>query len=112
LDEVKLREIEQRKLSPRNSVIGFFVVGGMLLVIPFTLVMVWGSSICSPAQTLSAGPPLYCPSPVVFKSFISFFPFLMVIGGVLIGYNLKRISDSLLPPKEERDEANTEIQSF
>jgi hypothetical protein len=34
----------------------------------------------------------------------------MVIGTVLIGYNLKRISDSLLPPKEETDEDDKMVE--
>jgi hypothetical protein len=85
----------------------FFLVGALLLVVPLVLVVVWDSPLCSLAQTPTPSTAGYCPSPSLFKNFISFFPFLMIIGAVLIGYNLKRISDSLLPPKGESGEDDT-----
>ncbi|SRR5487761_409428 len=97
-------------MPARNSTFLFFLLGGILLVVPLIFVLVWNSSICSLSQTASTGATGYCPSTHLFKSLISFFPFLMVIGTVLIGYNLKRISDSLLPPKEETDEDDKMIE--
>jgi cytochrome bd-type quinol oxidase subunit 2 len=90
-------------MSPIYSMIWLFVIAGLLLTVPFALVLIWDSSFCLPGQGLSFATTSLCPSPGLFKNFISFFPFLMVIGAVLIGYNLKRISDSLLPPREESD---------
>ncbi|MDH2900950.1 MAG: hypothetical protein PXY39_08245 [archaeon] len=97
-------------MPARNSTFLFFFLGAILLVVPLIFVIVWDSPICSLSQTASTGASGYCPSTHLFKSLISFFPFLMVIGTVLIGYNLKRISDSLLPPKEETDEDDKMVE--
>jgi hypothetical protein len=88
-------------MRPRNSIIVFFVTGAILLAVPLILVVIWDGPTCGLAQPASLGASGFCPSAHLFKSLISMFPFLMVIGAVLIGYNLKRISDSMLPPKEE-----------
>lgn len=84
-----------------RSVIIFFVSGLVLLLVPLTLILVWSGPACGLAEGQKSGE--FCPTHQLFDTFVSLFPFLMVIGGVLIGYNLKRISDSLLPPKEADD---------
>jgi hypothetical protein len=87
--------------SPRSlKSIGYFSVGAVLLVLPLALVLLWGSASCS-----TNGPtPAYCVSPQTLKMAGSFFPFVMLIGAVLIGYRMKKISDSLLPQEEESDD--------
>ena len=97
-------------MSRRKSSVLLFVAGAILLVVPLILVVIWDGPACSLAQTITVGNAGYCPSLRLFKGLTSLFPFLMVIGTVLIGYNLKRISDSLLPPKEESDEDDRMIQ--
>lgn len=96
-------------MPTRNSVLIFFIAGAIFLVVPMILVLFWDGPSCGFGDKFSVVPNDYCLSPHLLKSFASFFPFLMVIGAVLIGYNLKRISDSYLPPKEESDEDNSEI---
>lgn len=92
----------------KNSVLIFFMTGFLLLIIPLVLMLFWNEIGCATEvlghSTLSS----YCPSIGIFKSADSFFPFLMVIGGVLVGYNLKRISDSFLPPPEDDEEISKE----
>jgi hypothetical protein len=96
-------------MPKRNSLLIFFVAGAILLVIPLILVLFWNGAACGFGDRLSVLSNNYCLSPRLLKSFTSLFPFLMVIGAVLIGFNLKRISDSYLPPDEESKEDNTEI---
>lgn len=42
---------------------------------------------------------------LLYKQVVAALPYFMLVGGVIIGYNLKRVSDSLLPPVEEDDDA-------
>ncbi len=92
----------------RNSVIIFFAVGFLLLLVPLALVVVWNQFGCTTGSLSHSVMTTYCPSVGVFKSAYSLFPFLMLIGGVLVGYNLKRISDSLLPPRDDDEESENE----
>ncbi len=85
----------------------FFIVGAGLLVVPLALVLMWDGPACSGALYNFVETSYVCIPTRLLKTLTSFFPFVMVIGAVLIGYNLKKISDSNLPPKEE-DEENLE----
>jgi hypothetical protein len=92
----------------KNSMLAFFVVGAILMITPLTLIIIWDNPNCAFAQT-SLASNSFCLSPHLLKGFASFSPFVMVVGAILIGYNLKRISDSFLPPVEDSDESDAEI---
>lgn len=85
--------------------ISFFVIGGILLVLPLALILFWNSSGCYAIGSRVEG---YCPSSYEFRILLSFLPFLMLVGGVLIGYNLKKVSDRFSPPEEEEEEGEQE----
>ncbi len=89
--------------SLRASTVAYFAVGGLLLVLPLLLILTWGSSSCTQGFNV----PIYCVSRSEFKFSASFLPFVMLMGGVMIAYKMKSISDSLKPPDEE-DGANDE----
>ncbi len=56
----------------------------------------WNSQACSDFSISEK-----CSGALIFSQTISFLPFVMIIGGVLVGYNLKRISDSLEPESDK-----------
>jgi hypothetical protein len=73
-----------------------FVLGAVLLFVPLILVVGFSSIACN-VGTSSCIPFLY-------KMLFPALPYVMIVGGVLIGYNMKRISDSLLPEDEDEGE--------
>lgn len=66
-----------------------------MLVLPLALVVA-----TTPACTSESGS--LC-STSSYKFGLSFFPYVMLAGGLIIGYNMKRVSDSLRPPEGTRD---------
>jgi hypothetical protein len=95
-------------MANKNSMLVFFVAGAILLILPLILIIIWDSPNCAFTQSNLAANS-FCLSPHLLKGFASFSPFVMVVGAILIGYNLKRISDSFLPPVEDSDESDSEI---
>ncbi len=81
-------------MPTRDSLIAFFLVGAVLLLAPLILVLVLGAHTCSVVAVGDA-----CTLTSIYKVIFPSLPYIMLVGGVLIGYNLKRISDSLLPPE-------------
>lgn len=74
---------------PKASIIKFFTVGGLLLVMPLVVVLDWPTNSCVTSAVD------FCMGSHAYKMMTNFLPYVMVVGGVLIGYNMKRISDSL-----------------
>jgi low affinity Fe/Cu permease len=93
-------------LPQKNNTLASFAIGAALLVVPLILILVWGSSACM--QTFA---PSYCISTKTFMTVSSFLPFVMLVGGVLIGYRMKKIADSLTP-RDEPDEESHNDASF
>lgn len=91
------------KAPSRDSIIAFFVIGALLLFVPLSFAFYFGSQPCDIPLPYGAS----CPPPLLYKEIAPALPFVMIIGGVLIGYNLKRISDSLLPSDEEEGEQDS-----
>jgi hypothetical protein len=83
------------------STLSYLATGAVLLIVPVALISVWGSQNCTTSPAAS-----YCIPSKDFKVAIDFLPFLMLIGGILIGYKMKKISDSLLPPPDEEEAQN------
>jgi len=86
----------RRKEIPRASVIKFFVVGGLLLVTPLVAVMNW------PTRGCEFSTENVCFGSEAYKVSVTLLPYVMLIGGVIIGYNMKRISDSMNESGERR----------
>ena len=84
-----------RSPPSRRSIITFFAVGGILLVFPLALV-VTTNPVCGIDSSAICSTPAY-------KFGLSFFPYLMLAGGLIIGYNMKRVSDSLKPLESAPD---------
>ena len=79
----------RNKDIPKASIIKFFTVGGLLLVVPLVAVIDWPTTGCDISAVN------FCTGSHAYRMMTTFLPYVMVIGGVLIGYNMKRISDSL-----------------
>ena len=78
----------------RRGVIVLFALGSLMLVIPFGTI-VTENSMCR-ANAAS------CIHSDSYRYLVSSFPYVMIAGGLLIGYNMKRISDTI--NYEEHDE--------
>ncbi len=85
----------------RKSIVVLFSVGALMLVIPVGVVLS-ESSICR--ANASA-----CIHSDAYRYLVSAFPYIMITGGLLIGYNMKRVSDSInsenLDDEAEDDES-------
>lgn len=88
--------------------IRYFTVGAALLVVPLIVIITLGSPACTQGPSV----PSYCVSSSTFKFLSSFLPFVMVVGGVLIGYRMKKISDSLKPEDDEDEEREDDNSSM
>jgi hypothetical protein len=88
----------RRQGPSRKSIIALFAVGSLMLVIPLAVVL--GSvQLCrSDTTTCFRSEPVR----VIFTAF----PYVMIGGGVLVGYNMKRVSDSITydPKRDAADE--------
>jgi hypothetical protein len=97
-----------RRLSTspsRRSLTIFFVVGAVLLVSPLLTVMLWNPD---PACQASPARGNFCTaSNELYNRTISFLPFVMLIGGVIIAFNMKRIADSSRPATEESSDSSS-----
>ncbi|MCL4519124.1 MAG: hypothetical protein M1587_08010 [Thaumarchaeota archaeon] len=79
-----------RKSPTKRSLATFFAIGGMMLVLPLALVLAT-NPVCTPnTETI-------CSTSSAYKFVLSFFPYVMLAGGLIIGYNMKRIADSVKP---------------
>lgn len=95
------RRLGKVKRAPsRDSIVALFVAGALLLVVPLFFVLSFGAQPCGQPRPLGAS----CSLPALYKGVVSILPYVMIIGGVLIAYNFKRISDSLLPRDEDESE--------
>ena len=61
-----------------------------MLVLPLALVLAT-NPVCPPStETI-------CSTSSAYKFVLTFFPYVMLAGGLIIGYNMKRIADSMKP---------------
>ncbi|MGI0078786.1 MAG: hypothetical protein ACRECH_04110 [Nitrososphaerales archaeon] len=93
----------ERRAPSKDSIVAFFIMGTLLLLVPLFLALSFVAQPCAIPRTIGSS----CTIPPLFKEVLSALPFVMIIGGVMIGYNLKRISDSLLPREEDETEQNS-----
>jgi hypothetical protein len=91
----------KRPEMTRKSIFVLFAIGSLMLVIPLGTVLT-ENSICRSSASA-------CIHSDGYRYLISSFPYVMIGGGLLIGYNMKRISDSI--NFEESDE-ESERDSF
>jgi hypothetical protein len=66
-----------------------------MLVLPLALVVSSNPS-CNPGSA--------CSKSTLEKFGISLIPYVMIAGGIIIAYNMKKLSDSLRPPEPVGDE--------
>ena len=84
----------------RRSIVIFFSVGALMLVIPVGVVLSENSACkASPAD---------CNRTDAYRYLVSAFPYIMIAGGLLIGYNMKRISDSMNEENLDDETGNEE----
>jgi hypothetical protein len=84
----------------RRGVILLFAIGSLMLVIPLGIVLAENS-------TCGANP-TECIHSEAYRYLVSSFPYIMIGGGLLIAYNMKKISDSI--NAEEADEESDETR--
>jgi len=81
------------KSSPRNaelnkkSLVILFTIGAIMLVVPVGTVLSENSICRSDAAA--------CNHSAEYRYLVSAFPYIMLGGGILIGYNMKKISDHI-----------------
>jgi hypothetical protein len=80
----------------RKSVVILFAVGAILLAAPLGTVLT-EYSICRSDSSA-------CIHSEDYRYLVSAFPYIMLAGGILIAYNMKRISDSINRPLDEGEE--------
>jgi hypothetical protein len=85
----------------RKSVIILFTVGAILLVAPVGTVLS-ENSICR-ADAAS------CIHSEAYGYLVSAFPYVMLGGGILIGYNMKRISDAANIPQIDEESEDDDV---
>jgi len=71
----------------RRSIVMLFSVGALMLVIPVVVVISENSACRANASA--------CIHSDAYRYLVSAFPYIMIGGGLLIGYNMKRISDAI-----------------
>lgn len=74
----------------------FLILGLVLLISPVVVVM-FQSSACNPEQAS-------CFGDSVNKYVDTFFPYLMLSGGLFIAYSMRKMADSLLVETEDEPE--------
>jgi hypothetical protein len=84
------QHIEKRKQPSRGSIVTFFVVGSLMIAGPLALMLNWPSVGCSSQLTQGA-----CRGPQLYKTSITILPYVMLAGGAIVVYNMKRVSDSI-----------------
>jgi hypothetical protein len=84
----------------RKSVIIFFAIGAVLLAVPVGAVLT-ENALCR-VDTVS------CIHTGDYRFLISTFPYVMLGGGVLIAFNMKRISDSINAPDNDENEEGSD----
>jgi len=96
---------QSHKALGKRSVLAVFLIGGLMVVVPFLLVLNWSSNTCS-ADLLN-----FCRGSQFYKTARTIFPYLMLAGGAIVGYNMKRVYDSLVREERKMDETETEHSS-
>lgn len=85
----------------RKSVVLLFTVGALMLVAPLSTVLIENSACRSNV--------LDCNHSDYYRYLVSAFPYVMLFGGALIAFNMKRISDytnarAAIEDEEEEDD--------
>jgi hypothetical protein len=91
----------------KKSVVILFAVGAIMLVAPLSTVLSENSSCKADAAS--------CIHSEDYRYLVSAFPYIMLGGGVLIAYNMKRISDAInsssVDDENEEDDESLASQS-
>jgi hypothetical protein len=88
----------------KRSVLILFAVGAIMLVVPLGTVLS-ENAICK-SDTSS------CIHSEDYGYLVSAFPYIMLGGGVLIGFNMKRISDAINAPVEDESDEEADDESL
>ena len=82
----------------RRYVVVLFVFGFLLMGLPVIFVMYWPSG----SECVSGLSRAICAGTEFYRASVGFLPYVMVIGGILVGYVMKRIADwNTLEPIED-----------
>jgi len=81
----------------RRGVVLLFAIGSLMLVVPLGTILT-ENSMCK-------ANPTSCINTQSYRYLVSAFPYIMIAGGLMIAYNMKRISDSINyeEPESESD---------
>lgn len=88
----------------RRGVLFLFAIGALMLVIPLGTVLAENSA----CRANSAE----CIHSEAYRYLVSSFPYIMIGGGLLIGYNMKRISDSINAEEVDEESDDTRRDSL
>jgi len=83
----------------KGSIFVFFIIGGLLVGLPLILVLTWSSTPCRGAVQV------FCLGSHLYRMSVLIFPYVMLSGGAIIGYNMKRISDMIFASQEEEEDS-------
>ena len=86
---------QQLRLS---SVLPLFIVGGLLIAVPLVLVIDWSSNACSFTVKY------FCRSSQLYRTGSEILPYVMLAGGAIVGYNMKRTYDLANPASDDEGE--------
>jgi len=87
--------MREKKVRSRKSVIVFFAVGILMVCIPLVIVFGWSAETCrGTVQDFCLGSKLYRTSTTIL-------PYVMLIGGAVIAFNMKRVSDMIYSSDED-----------
>jgi hypothetical protein len=88
----------------RRGVILLFAIGSLMLVVPLGTILT-ENSMCKSS-------PAACIDSQSYRYLVSAFPYIMIAGGLLIAYNMKRISDSINYEDDEEAERDDRSDSM
>ena len=85
-----------KQTTGKRSVFLLFILGGLMVTLPLILMLNWSSSTCS--VTVHN----FCRGSQLYRTSASVLPYVMLAGGAVVGYNMKRVYD-LANPRGEGD---------
>jgi len=85
---------------PRKFFVRLFAIGGILLVVPLILII--------SADTVCTGGAVGCPNSSTIRIIDTIFPYPMLLGGLLIGYGMKKVTDSKQEESEDEEDVPPE----
>ena len=88
---------DHKNLPSKQSIYVLFTIGCIMIGLPLLLVLDWSSTTCKgAAQTFCAGSKL-------FKESTTVLPYVMLAGGAVMAYCMKKISERIFAIDDEED---------